>query len=134
MSAWFLDTSALLAHFRQEVGSERTQEILEIADAEVFISAISVAELGRRIASLGESIPEARRITLEYAGLATKVLPVDTATAIRAFEIAAACEARLPLVDALIAAAAGLAGATLVHRDLHFNAIPAGLVTREELR
>jgi predicted nucleic acid-binding protein len=63
MSVWLLDTTALVAHYRQELGAELTQSIL----------------------------------------------------------------------DAFIAATAGLAGATLVHRDAHFNGISAGLVIMEEL-
>jgi predicted nucleic acid-binding protein len=51
------------------------------------------------------------------------VVPVDTALATRAFELAAKAQVRVPLVDSMIAAAAQLRDATLVHRDPHFRVI-----------
>ncbi len=132
MKAYFLDTSALLAHYLNEAGSKRVQAIFEEEGSEVSISALSIAEMARRLLALGTDLEAARSTALEYAGLST-VSPIDTATSIRAFELGSACKARLPLVDALIAAGAALSNATLVHRDPHFNEIPAGLVAREQL-
>jgi predicted nucleic acid-binding protein len=132
MKAYFLDTSALLAHYLNESGARRVQAILEEEDSEVSISALSVAEMARRLVAMGTAPAAARSTALEYAGLST-VASIDTATSVRAFEIGSACEARLPQVDALIAAGALLSEATLVHRDPHFNMIPAGLISREEI-
>jgi len=40
---------------------------------------------------------------------------------------------RLPLVDALIAAAAQAKEAILVHRDAHMRAIPSSLIDQQDL-
>jgi predicted nucleic acid-binding protein len=130
---FLLDTSALLAHFRNEEGAGRVQAIIEDPGAEIYISSLSVAEFARRLVSLGAGIDDARSAALEYAAVAAKVLPVDTVVSIRAFEIGSACETRLPLVDALIAASASVAGAVLVHKDPHFDVVPGGFVTCEGL-
>jgi predicted nucleic acid-binding protein len=132
MKAYFLDTSALLAHYLNEAGAKRVQAILEEEGSEVSISALSVAEMARRLVVLGTDLASARNTALEYAGLA-RVSSIDTATSIRAFELGSACETRLPLVDALIAAGALLSKAILVHRDPHFKGIPAELLMREEI-
>ncbi|MEI6876998.1 MAG: PIN domain-containing protein [Spirochaetota bacterium] len=133
MNLFLLDTSALLVHFRNETGAARVQAILEDGTAEVLIAAPSVAELALRIAELGAKTTEARAIALEYADLASKVIAVDSALAIRAFELGSASAKCLPLVDALIASAACLHEATLVHRDPHFGAIPMDLLRQELL-
>lgn len=83
--------------------------------------------------NLGADAAYARDCTIEYAALATSVIPVDTAVSVRAFEIGAACDVRVPLVDTIIAASAQVLNARLLHRDRHFNSIPAGLVEMEEL-
>ncbi len=133
MSLYLLDTSALLVHFRNEAGAARVQSILEDGGAEVLIASPSVAELARRVAGLGAETTEARAVALEYAGLVSQVIAIDTALAIRAFELGSAAAQRLPLVDALIASAASLHEATLVHRDPHFRTIPVDLLEQEFL-
>jgi predicted nucleic acid-binding protein len=132
MKAYFLDTSALLSHYLKEAGARRVQAILEEEGSEVSISALSVAEMARRLVAMGADLASARSTALEYAGLAA-VASIDTATSVRAFELGSACETRLPLVDALIAASAQVAEAILIHRDPHFNGIPAELITSEML-
>lgn len=131
--ACLLDTTALLAHFRNEPGAELVQVILDDRYQDVLISAISITEVARRLEALGASLMEARSIALEYAGLADRVVPVDAAIAVRAFELGSSCTARLPLADALIAACAGVHEAVLVHRDPHFDGIPDGLVKKQNL-
>jgi predicted nucleic acid-binding protein len=133
MTRFLLDTSALLAHFRKEPGAVRIQAVLEDGAAEVLIASPSVAELARKVAELGAETTEARAVALEYASLVGQVIEVDTALAIRAFELGALSKRRLPLVDALIAAAASLQDATLLHRDPHFGAIPGDLLRQESL-
>jgi predicted nucleic acid-binding protein len=131
--ACLLDTTALLAHFRNEPGAAQVQAILDDRDQDVLISAVSITEFARRLEALGAAVIDARSITLEYTSLADIIIPVDAAIAIRAFELGSACTARLPLADALIAACAGVHEAVLVHRDPHFDALPASLVTTESL-
>ncbi|MFH2113031.1 MAG: PIN domain-containing protein [Spirochaetota bacterium] len=131
--ACLLDTTALLAHFRNESGASQVQAILDDRTNDVLISAVSITEFARRLQALGASLAEARTITLEYTGLADMVVPVDAAVAIQAFELGSACTARLPLADALIAACASEHEAVLVHRDPHFDGIPDGLLAKEKL-
>lgn len=133
MNICLLDTSALLAHYRNEPGATRVQALLEDEQVEIAMSSVSVAELARRLLDLGADSAAARSTTLEYAGLAATVVPVDTAVAVRAFEIAASAAQRIPLVDSLIAACASVLGATLVHRDPHFRSMASGLVASEAL-
>lgn len=131
MSGFLLDTSALLSHYRGEPGWERAQRALETDGVEILILAVSIAEMARALAEMGADDKTARATALDYADLASSILEVDAAVAVRAFEIGTATEARLPLVDALIAAGAERSGATLLHRDRRFNAIPAGLLKQE---
>lgn len=123
---YLLDTSALLAHYRNEPGANRVQEILENVDAEVYISSLSIAEFARSMRNLGADKADARTAALEYAGLCNQVVNIDTAVAVRAYEIAVKCQTRLPLMDALIASCAATTGTILVHKDPHFDVIPEG--------
>ena len=127
-TSYLLDTTALLAHFRDEPGHVRVQEILTDRDADILVSALSVAEFARRMRALGASLDEARQAAFDYASLANTVVHVDTAVALRAFELGGVASERLPLVDALIAASAMLHDAVLVHRDSHFSSIPEDLL------
>ena len=123
MSRFLLDTTALLAHFLDEPETDQVHRLIEDAESEILMCAVSVAEFARRLAALGASVAEARSRALDYAGLCDSIVPVDTALATRAFELAADTPVRVPLVDSLIAAAAQLSNATLVHRDPHFREI-----------
>ena len=123
MSRVLLDTTALLAHFLAEPETDEVHRLIEDSESEILICAVSVTEFARRLVALGDSVAEARSRALDYAGLCDSVVPVDTALGTRAFELAADAQVRVPLVDSLIAAAAHLREATLVHRDPHFRAI-----------
>ena len=68
----------------------RVQELLLDDKAEVFISSLSITEFARRLLSLGFDAVQARQDALFYAAMAARVVPVDTAVAIRAFELIAA--------------------------------------------
>lgn len=122
---YLLDTSALLAHHRQESGWEQVQAIFTEDGAEVVIASVTLTEFARRMRELGASETEIRTILADYQMLFSAVVPVDGAVAWVAFELGCRTPERLPLVDALIAAAARLRGACLVHRDEHMAAIPA---------
>lgn len=122
---YLLDTSALLAHHRQEPGWEQVQAIFTEDGAEVVIASVTLTEFARRMRELGASETEIRTILADYQMLFSAVAPVDGAVAWAAFELGCRTPERLPLVDALIAAAARLRGACLVHRDEHMAAIPA---------
>lgn len=122
---YLLDTSALLAHHRQEPGWEQVQAIFTEDGAEIVIASVTLTEFARRMRELGASETEIRAILADYQMLFSAVVPVDGAVAWAAFELGCRTPERLPLVDALIAAAARLRGACLVHRDEHMAAIPA---------
>jgi predicted nucleic acid-binding protein len=128
-----LDTSAILLHFFQEPGGERVQELLSDDANEILIASVSVVEFARRLTALGYGVDEARSRGLEYASLAERVVPVDTATAVRAFDLSSLGARRIPLVDSLIAACASLSGAALVNRDAHFKAMSAEVLQRVDL-
>lgn len=106
--------------------------MFEEEETEIRVCAVSVAEFGRRLVALGYEAADARARVLDYVGLMDDVVPVDTAVAIRAFELGGTASGRVPLVVALIAAAAQIAGATLLHGDRHFAAISS--VEQEEIR
>lgn len=133
MSAFVLDTSAMLAHYRREAGCCRVQDILEEDTATVSIVAVSIVEMARKLLDLGADVDKARSVALAYASLATSVIPVDTALSVRAFELGNASVSRIPLIDALIASGASLLNATLVHRDGHFTDIPLEFLDQEHL-
>jgi len=133
MSRWLLDTSAVLAHYREEIGADRVQDLLEDDQVELAVASITIAELARKLVDLGADSAEAREVALEYAGMVEKVVAVDTAVAVRAFDIGGSASGRIPLVDALIAACASSVDATLVHRDPHFDSVAPGLVVGERL-
>ena len=130
---YLLDTSALIAHHRHEAGWERVQALFEDADAEISIASVTLAEFARRLREFGAGDDAAREILADYQLLMTKVVAVDASVALRAVEIGARTPARLPLVDALIAAAAQASDAVLVHRDPHMAAIPSNLVKQVQL-
>ncbi len=115
----------MIAHYRNETGGAQIQEILLDDSSEVYIASLSIAEFARRLLSLGIDVAMAREEALNYAGMVARVIPVDTALSIRAFELGSAATSRLPLVDAIIAACALTVDAILVHRDPHFDALPS---------
>lgn len=128
-----LDTSALLLHFFKEPGGDRVQELLADESNVILIASVSITELARRLVAMGYGVDEAKTTSLSYASLADRVLPVDTAAAVRAFELSSLSRERIPLTDALIAACASIGSAALVHRDAHFRTIPADLLQRVDL-
>ncbi len=130
---YLLDTSALLAHYRQEAGWEAVQSLFETVEAELLIATVSLPEFGRRLRELGATETEVEETLANYELLFTELVSVDTAVAKAAFTIGCRTPQRLPLVDALIAAAAQAKEAILVHRDAHMRAIPSSLIDQQDL-
>lgn len=130
---YLLDTSALLAHFRQEDGWETVQSLFETEDAQLIIASPTLTELGRRLISLGATETEVTETVTSYQLLFHEVVPIDAAIALTAFVIGQNSLRRLPLIDALIAGAAQARSAILIHRDEHMTAIPAALVRQRAL-
>jgi predicted nucleic acid-binding protein len=130
---FLLDTSALIAHNRQEPGWERIQALFEETDSEILVASVSLTEFARRLRELGAMEDEARRTVEEYLELLDEVVAVDEGVAFTAYALGCAAEKRLPLADALIAAAAQSRGACLVHRDQHMASIPGALMEQIDL-
>jgi predicted nucleic acid-binding protein len=130
---FLLDTSALLAHSRREPGWARVQALFEESGAEVLAATLSFTEFARRLRELGATAGEARRTVEDYRELLDEIVPVDERVAFTAFDIGCEMAQRLPLADALIAAAARERGACLVHRDRHMAPIPASVVEQIDL-
>ncbi len=130
---YVLDTSALLAHHRQEEGWPAVQALFEADEAELILVSVSLAEFGRRLRELGATEDEVEIILTSYQLLFTEIVAVDAAAARAAFVLGCRTPRRLPLIDALIAAAAQTRGAILVHRDEHMRAIPTQLLRQQDL-
>jgi predicted nucleic acid-binding protein len=130
---FLLDTSALLAHWRQEPGWARVQALFEAGDSEILAASVSLAEFARRLRDLGATVEEARHAAEDYMEALDELVPVDESVALAAFDIGCETTERLPLIDALIAAAARQRNACLVHRDRHMAAIPASVIEQIDL-
>ncbi|MBM3838066.1 MAG: type II toxin-antitoxin system VapC family toxin [Verrucomicrobia bacterium] len=65
--------------------------------------------------------------------LMEEVVDVNEAVRCEAVRLRTSAAVRVAAMDALIAATASHQNATLVHRDPHFAAIPANLLTQEIL-
>jgi len=132
-SRYLLDTSALLAHYRQELGWEEVQALLQTGGLELMVASISLTEFGRRMRDLGATEQEVEEVLSNYQLLLSDVVAVDATVARAAFVIGCRTTPRLPLADALIAAAAQSRDAVLVHRDEHMRPLPTEFVRQQEL-
>lgn len=130
---YLLDTSALLAHYRQEAGWETVQRLFETDEVELLLAAVSLTEFGRRLRELGATEEEVEATLDAYELLFSEIVPIEHTVAKAAFALGCRTPRRLPLVDAFIAAAAQERAAILVHRDEHMRAIPATLLTQQDL-
>jgi len=130
---YLLDTSALLAHARRESEGPLVQELFDHGDTEILLCSVSLAEMARRLRELGVPEERNRLIIADYEDLAVEVVPVDAEVARKADRISLETGRRLPLADALIAAAAASRGAVLVHRDAHMRSIPLDQVEQLDL-
>jgi PIN domain nuclease of toxin-antitoxin system len=74
---YLLDTSALLAHSRQEPGWVRVQALFQEDDSEVLAASVSLTEFARRLRELGATIEEARRTVESYREVLDEIVPVD---------------------------------------------------------
>jgi predicted nucleic acid-binding protein len=130
--SYLLDTSALLAFYFGEPGAERVRDVLSGEHGPVSLSVLTAAEFWGRLRAEGaEGAFEGAWGQLTE--LVSELRPVTLAIVMRAIELRRASTARLPYVDALIAATATHHDAVLVHRDPHFGSIPDGLLRQEPL-
>jgi predicted nucleic acid-binding protein len=131
LSLFVLDTSAILAHWLKEPGHQRVTRIL--ASESARISAPTRLELLVRLCALGAPPAEAEAAFERYRLIVGPVLPIDDDAVTKAWELRRASPSRLPAIDALIAGCAASHGATLIHRDPHFDGIPKKKLARERL-
>ena len=125
---YVLDTSALLAHYREEPGHDLVHRLLEEHPGDVYVSSITWLEFHLRLKELIPNQKARDEVLAIYGELLADALPVSRETARAAFDLREQLPRRIPNGDALIAATAKLKGATLVHRDPHLGAIPERLV------
>ena len=126
--SYVLDTSALMAHVLSEPGWDIVDELLQEHSEDAAISAVTWLEfniLARANASDAEAVAEVLAL---YQDLLADAIPATREVAAVALELRTLAAKRLPNADALIAATAQLAGATLVHRDPHLAGIPQNVV------
>jgi PIN domain nuclease of toxin-antitoxin system len=74
---FLLDTSALLAHSRQEQGWARVQALFEEGESEILAASVSLTEFARRLHELGATDDEARRTVEDYLELLDEVVPIS---------------------------------------------------------
>lgn len=123
-----LDTSALLAHYFDEPGADQVQRLWASGAGKPAICAVTVTELRARLQEEITDPAEAAQAAEAYLNELTVCLPVDREVAELAWHVREAASERIPLVDALIAAAARAVDAVLVHRDPHLARIPRDVV------
>lgn len=129
---YLLDSSAWLAHLLGESGMEEVTALFAKEESAVSLSALSLPEVYTRLKALGQ---EARWSTVwaTYQPLFTQILATDVTIAQAAIHLRVTTAQRLPTIDSLIAATAAVHGLTLVHRDPHLAAIPAGVLKQIKL-
>ena len=94
---------------------------------------MSLPEFARRLRDLGQDQAQIQSVLADYRHMLSGVAAIDEAVAEASAELLHVVSTRLPLVDALIAAAARVQGAILVHRDAHLRVIPADWVASIDL-
>ena len=100
-----------------------------LTSGEAYVASVTWLELRVRIANS----PSALDLLQIYQRAVAGTVVIDAKIANDAYEIKSASDARLPAMDALIAASAKSLGFTLVHRDQHFLSIPGDLLKQEML-
>lgn len=119
-----LDTSAVLAHFLGEPGSEEIEALLARGPGVTWLAAPTWAELDQRLTDLVPDSREVERVFRHYTQTLCGFVPVDEQTVLAAMRLRRAASQRLPLVDVLIAGCAACRGLVLVHRDPHLDSLP----------
>jgi predicted nucleic acid-binding protein len=129
---YLLDSSALLAFYFGEPGSERVREIMSDDRLGVGLSVLTAAEFWSRLRAEGwEHVfdEEWHRVS----DVMTLIAPVSFEVVRRSLDVRVAARARLPQIDALIAGTALVHDAVLVHRDAHFLSVPGDILQQEFL-
>ena len=83
--------------------------------------------------ALGASRDDIATTLENYCRVFSSVISIDESIARKAFLLGLEAESRLPMTDALIAAAAHSVEAVLVHRDPHFAALTSKSIKQQML-
>ena len=127
-----LDSSGFFAFFFDEPGRNRVEELFSDPEVDVGVSVLTPIELWTRLKAEG-SDSQFEQEWEDHLPLFEKIIEADIANCLKAIELRRAASARLPTIDAVIAAAAARHEAVLVHRDPHFTSIPGHLLKQEML-
>ena len=125
------DSSAFMALFFGEPGRARVEELLLERGVSAGLSVVTAVESWGRLRAEGREDAFASEWD-DYSELFALV-DVTARISPRAVELRCATAARLPAVDALIAATAAVHDAVLVHCNPHFAPIPSHLLRQEKL-
>lgn len=128
-----LDTSAALADVFGEPGEERVDSLINDENLAVGVSVLTLYETYTTVLHRTGSHEDATGAVKNLREAVSEVVPVTEPILDLAFGLRRAASARIALADCLIAATAAHHGATLVHRDPHFDALPAGRPSQEKL-
>ena len=131
MMTQLLDTSVILAHQLAEPGFDQVQALFDDEANILGICVLTLLELDCRLRDLGMNETAREAEVSKYKFLFDEIVPVTETICAGAVRLKFAATARLPSIDALIAASAKQFGATLVHRDPHFLRIPTVLLSQE---
>jgi predicted nucleic acid-binding protein len=127
MITHLLDTSAWLAHLFREPGYEQISKLLLEPSNRIGVSVLSLIEVHARLRHLKIE----RRfddVVTQYRDVFRQIIPVDEAIVLRAISLRQTAAARVPAIDALIAATAAQHAAALVHRDPRLARLPDTVV------
>jgi predicted nucleic acid-binding protein len=127
-----LDTSAWVAHIKDEAGGDEVTTLFNDSETQIGISTLSLVEVYGILKAIGRE-SEFGDIVEQYRSLFAQIILVDEKVAFRATELRQKTTSRLPGIDAVIAATAAHHGAVLVHRDKHFLAVPDDLLKQKML-
>ncbi|MEW6610650.1 MAG: PIN domain-containing protein [Patescibacteria group bacterium] len=119
-NSYTLDTNIVILHLKDEVGVVDFLNRCADADAELDISAITLAEL----LAFPALTSEAEQAIFTVTGGMT-IVPVDETVAIEAGKLRRAY--RLRLGDSIIAATVRVTDSTLITRDNHFDVLASVL-------
>jgi len=128
---YVLDTSALLAFYQDEPGSEMVEDILRKAEAgaaRIYLSSISIYEVAYLTMASGTE-EEARNLIINLRALPVEEVSLDE----ELLWGAASLKARggLSVADSIVAALAARESAVLVHRDPELARLRSNIATLE---
>ena len=128
MITHLLDTSALLAHYFGEPGADEVNNLWQEPGNRIGICVLTLPELKMQLRVEVKDSKEVDRVFDIYTKELTIPVIVNRKVALTATGLRESVKARLPLIDAVIAACAKSENAILVHRDHHMATIPQNLV------